>query len=909
MKKVFSLIFTFFIISYISYYAFGQVLAGSEFFNVNISANDQGIGGNDIINTSTASSILINPSAGAYLKQLAITTSIGGFTTLGTYGILGLSYPTLIGTFSGQFLYYGLPVGLNIFGGTVSFSKDVADDLGIGFGITATSGASVGFNIGFVYKMIKDFSTGLGLKDLSIGASILNVGLPIIIDTNQPFPSLPTIKGGLELMFLRTDPIKFSINSDITLGAWGLNAEINGGLIINILDTILLKGGGFAGNNRLGWSGGLTLKYTLERQWGIERMDIRFHYSLVNIINSASGIRDFGHWIGFDFALGTIDKTPPKIDIKIDVSREKENIEENTISKSIIFLNLAKSTENEPIYISPNYDGRKDKVKINLSIQESGILKEWKIIIKDIKGNIVKTIESKIRRDVSLDVEELLSRLFRPKESVSVPSILYWDGTDQKGKVVPDGEYYLQVFAKDLEGNESYSKVYKIIVDNTPPKGSISVPYTIFSPNGDGNKDDITFYLKNLTKGDEWNAWIEDQKGNKVKTWKLGITPPESIVWTGIGDDGKILEDGNYTFFLEGRDLADNIFLTNIRGILISTKLRNILITSDTYEISPNNDNFLDKANLNIILDDVNGLQKLNLYVKDPRNNRILRRWSMEGDKIMTNMIWDGTDNTGNVVIDDIYVIYADAEYIDGNKPVSPEISIKVDATPPQPKISFTPQIFSPDNDGVDDEVTFKIEVYDDSEIKDWSFKIWYPNGKKVFKEFKGSGTPPSEIIWDGIGDNGDSVDSAEEYPLSFEISDKLNNKSIIRPAVLPTDILIEVTPYGYKIRVHSIEFAFNSAQLTPKGAQIVKRVAEKLKKFGGYKIRVEGHTDNIGSYEYNLKLSKDRAESVKKELVKNGLSPDRITTEGYSFERPIAPNDTEEGRARNRRVEFILIK
>ncbi|MCX8028587.1 MAG: OmpA family protein [Brevinematales bacterium] len=281
----------------------------------------------------------------------------------------------------------------------------------------------------------------------------------------------------------------------------------------------------------------------------------------------------------------------------------------------------------------------------------------------------------------------------------------------------------------------------------------------------------------------------------------------------------------------------------------------------------------------------------------------------MEGGRFITNIIWDGTDNTGNIVQDDVYIIYADAEYIDGNKPVSPEISVKLDITPPQTKISFEPSIFSPDNDGVDDEVTFKINVSDDSEIENWVFKIWYPNGKKVFKEFKGSGIPPTEIIWDGTGDNGDLVDSAEEYPLSFEISDKLGNKTSVRPAVLPTDILIEVTPYGYKIRVHSIEFAFNSAELTPKGAQIVRRVADKLKKFGGYRIRVEGHTDNIGSYDYNLKLSKARAESVKRELVRNGLREDRITTEGYSFDRPIAPNDTEEGRARNRRVEFILIK
>lgn len=895
--------------SFVSF-GFSEVLKGSEFFNGNVSAKDQSLGGNSVANIETASSVLVNPATASYLKQLALTTSIGGFTSLGTYGIVGISYPTVIGTFSGQFLYYGLPYPMGVFGGIVAFSKDVADDLGVGFGITATSGVSVGISIGFVYKMLKDYTSGLGLKEVTLGASLLNLGLPAIVSNYSPFPSLPTLKCGGEIMFLRTDPVKFSFDGCTTLGGWGLDAEINGGLKLNILDTVIVRGGGVAGINKIGWSSGVTVKYTLEKQWGIERLDIRFHYSLLSIINSSSGLNDVGHWFGFDFAFGTIDTTAPKIDIDLE-SINTENTNYKNISTSIKDVRFWYFSENAEkiIYVSPNYDDRKDKVKIKLGIKEDGILKEWKVVVKDSKGNVVKTIGSKMKRDVSLDLEELFRRLFAKKESVDVPNYVYWDGTDSKGKVVLDGTYYLQVFAKDFEGNESSSPVYKVIVDNTPPSGSVSLPYLIFSPNGDGNKDDITFFLKELTVGDSWTAWIEDQKGNVVKTWDLGISPTNAIIWTGLGDDGKLLPDGNYNFYLKGEDLAGNIFVTNIKSIIISTKLRSLLVTSDVYEISPNGDEVFDKANINVILDDTNGLNKLIIYVKDQRSGNILRSWNMEGKNILTNVYWDGTDNAGNVAMDDFYTVYAEAEYIDGNKPVSPEVSIKLDVTPPQVKFSFEPRIFSPDNDGIDDEVTFKINVSDDSDIVNWSFKIWYPSGRKVFKEFKGTGIPPSEIIWDGIGDNGDSVDSAEEYPLSFEISDSLGNKTNIRPNVLPTDILVEVTPYGYKIRVSSIEFAFNSAELTPKGVQIVKRVADKLKKFGGYKIRVEGHTDNVGSYEYNLKLSKARAETVRKELIKLGLNPDRITSEGYSFDRPIAPNDTEEGRARNRRVEFILIK
>lgn len=73
-------------------------------------------------------------------------------------------------------------------------------------------------------------------------------------------------------------------------------------------------------------------------------------------------------------------------------------------------------------------------------------------------------------------------------------------------------------------------------------------------------------------------------------------------------------------------------------------------------------------------------------------------------------------------------------------------------------------------------------------------------------------------------------------------------------------------------------------------------------------KVVVEGHTDNVGTHEFNLQLSRKRAEAVRKHLIEvNGVEEHRLSSEGYAFDRPIASNDTEEGRARNRRVEFRI--
>lgn len=73
--------------------------------------------------------------------------------------------------------------------------------------------------------------------------------------------------------------------------------------------------------------------------------------------------------------------------------------------------------------------------------------------------------------------------------------------------------------------------------------------------------------------------------------------------------------------------------------------------------------------------------------------------------------------------------------------------------------------------------------------------------------------------------------------------------------------------------------------------------------------IRIEGHTDSTGPRDFNMKLSKDRAESVKRYMVERGIKSSRLQTEGFGPDRPIASNDTADGREQNRRVEFKVIQ
>jgi outer membrane protein OmpA-like peptidoglycan-associated protein len=87
-----------------------------------------------------------------------------------------------------------------------------------------------------------------------------------------------------------------------------------------------------------------------------------------------------------------------------------------------------------------------------------------------------------------------------------------------------------------------------------------------------------------------------------------------------------------------------------------------------------------------------------------------------------------------------------------------------------------------------------------------------------------------------------------------------------------------------------------------------LRRVTQLLNTKTVNKIQLEGHTDTVGSAASNQTLSEARAKSVREALVKLGIAPERISTAGYAFNRPVASNATEEGRKLNRRVELLIV-
>lgn len=124
------------------------------------------------------------------------------------------------------------------------------------------------------------------------------------------------------------------------------------------------------------------------------------------------------------------------------------------------------------------------------------------------------------------------------------------------------------------------------------------------------------------------------------------------------------------------------------------------------------------------------------------------------------------------------------------------------------------------------------------------------------------------------------------------------------------TEKNVLVDEVGCPIAVNlKVLFDFDKATIKEAYTQKLNRFAEVLKAYPAVKTNLSAHTDSVGSDEYNMKLSQQRADAVKKALVNLGISNERITSVGYGETKPVATNETAEGREQNRRVEATVSK
>jgi len=122
------------------------------------------------------------------------------------------------------------------------------------------------------------------------------------------------------------------------------------------------------------------------------------------------------------------------------------------------------------------------------------------------------------------------------------------------------------------------------------------------------------------------------------------------------------------------------------------------------------------------------------------------------------------------------------------------------------------------------------------------------------------------------------------------------------------SDLRAQQTDRGLVLTVGDVLFAAGKAEVAPGGQRSIDQLAQFLKTYPRRRVLIEGHTDNTGNGDFNVKLSQQRADAVRSLLVARGVASERIATRGHGPKYPIVENDTPAGRQQNRRVEILIL-
>lgn len=943
-----------------------------------------------------------SPASPADLERPVLSVNYGDILGYNNFVNLSYSHPTLRGIISGNLKYFNANeqnIALDsAFSLNLNFSKIFTEKLFIGIGANFLkadyfndNGITFGLNLGAIYHIYKynKERKNKTLKNVKIGVSLLNIGTALYNLLDEVISPPIKLKIGPTFLFNLTKNIENSSSIDFEFRKFN-DIDVNIGLENIFYKKYILRLGYSIDSDYQNFSFGAGYKFK------IKDIDTEADYSLVALKNDK-----YVHYLGMEMRFGSKDTTPPETKIDFNLN-----------------------------HVSPNYDGKADYLEIKPEIDEDTILKAWEVKIVNKNDKLIKKFKSP-DLDIlkgKLTIKKIFAKLFEKKKEAPVPDKIVWDGIDEKGKDVPDGQYKVILTAYDEKLNKAAPIEKTFNIDKTPPEINITPEYKIFSPNADGVKDSVKFSFDLKTENnDQWNAKIINSKKEIIKEYNWKGKQIQEIVWDGKDQQGNLVSDGNYDLIVKGTDLALNDVKGVSYGITLTTAKQSVAISSSFDEFSPNNDKIMDTATFELYISDNKGLEKWKVTILNETGEEVK---AFTGNRKTAEKIqWNGKDNKGKVLTDDDYLYKFEAWYDSGNHPESFPKTIKIDNTAPEVDFNISPDVFSPDEDETDDMAIFNLKIKDKTEIKDWKLVINEINKKgtkKEFKKFKQSGRPGETIIWNGLSDNGKLVQSKNKYILVFQIKDKLGNKTVIKEReitiskelpdvdfehepelfspdddgendllnikmfsynnkkikswklniypirggkreslfinysgiglsnkpiiwdgynlkgelvesamdydielivedilgnikiiskILNVDVLVIKTEYGLKIKISNIEFEYNKADLRGNAFKILDRVTEILEKYSSYKVRIEGHTDNIGKEEYNLKLSEKRAKSVFDYLIDNGIKQTMLTIKGLGFSRPVAPNnkpdgsDNPEGRAKNRRVEFLLIK
>ncbi len=501
-----------------------------------------------------------------------------------------------------------------------------------------------------------------------------------------------------------------------------------------------------------------------------------------------------------------------------------------------------------------------------------------------------------------------------------VPKAVVFNGNDSDGNPMPEGDYNFVYKVFYINGNRP-SALEPFIIDVTAPEISFTVTNPVFSPNDDGLKDDAEIKFKSDGKV-TWKGSILDSKGNEVVSTSSNYTT-SLIVWDGTDTGGVEVPNGNYTLLASFTDSAGNS--TSIEPSVLIVNRDPVRISLKTAKgFSPDNDGSSDNM---IILVDTNldyNLESWKLDVIDGEGNVV--RDIQGSENLPPELVWDGSaiDTAGNMSVakEGSYSVRLSAIYLKGDRVEAVSDNFVLDLTAPSINVDVASDPFANTDNGLEGDVYLTLNVLDNTAVENWSMDVLNTSGD-VLRSYSGTGDPTGKITWNSTDSKGGSGASIEnpDYVLKLTVTDLGGNESVYETDI-PLDILLVLKDGKKYISVPNIIFGAYKYSLGSAGADhltannsSLDRVASIYKKYPAYGLILEGHALNIylggpreaGEEKILLPLTAKRASAVKDALVQRGMSEEKISTEAYGGQHPIASVSDKKVWWKNRRVEFVM--
>ena len=407
------------------------------------------------------------------------------------------------------------------------------------------------------------------------------------------------------------------------------------------------------------------------------------------------------------------------------------------------------------LYFSPNGDGSKDALELNQNGSPEDL---WTGTVLDSGGRVTRTFTW---RD-------------------GAPGKQSWDGRTDSGAAAADGKYDYLLAATDRAGNSvKVDSLKGIVLDTKPTPVAIKIDPAYISPNGDGVQDRTTFALtQDIKEGIVgWRGTIADSAGKVVMQMEeRGATVPASVVFDGLGSDGRVLADGAYTVFY-------TVFYQNgnepqtAETLNVDTRPPEVSLGVDNPVFSP-----------------VGRKDKVTVTLKSNETVTWKGRFLAPDGKTLTEtssaqtttlVVWNGRDPaSGRPLPEGVYSLDVTFTDLAGNSTRIPATPLEIDTTAPRVAVALDHNTFSPNGDGVRDTITATITPSEPV------------SGRLSARDARGAGIGPVVLprvagtvdqVWDGIGPTGQPLPDGR-YEVSASFEDQAGNVTDVGPLAVTLD-------------------------------------------------------------------------------------------------------------------------